>query len=70
MSNLRSLLIEVSQTLRPLLLINRELWLCLVLLSCVHVSLSQPVVSIGNIGIIFKRLHILWNGVRIMSLVR
>ena len=68
--NLGPLLVEICKVLRPLLLVRRQLRLRFFLLSRVHVSLTQPVMRIGNIGIVFQGFHILGNRIGIARLVR
>ena len=56
--------------LRPLLLVRGQLRLRFFLLSRVHVSLTQPVVRIGNIGIFFQGFQIFGDRIGIARLVR
>ena len=64
------MLVEICKVLRPLLLVGRQLGLCFFHLSRMHVSLTQPVMRIRNIGIILQRLQILGNGIGIARLIR
>src|SRR5467141_1592679 len=69
LTNFGSLLVEVGQVLFAGSLIDLELLLGADFLAGSNVRLAQPVVSVGEIGIEFKRTHILGDGAGIFILV-